>query len=51
MADIAARVAEEFSNQLTLNGVSQAVVDYVVRTHHDYYMETRSNNQSKNSGR
>jgi len=48
-ADIAARVAEEFSNQLTLNGVSQAVVDYVVRTHHDYYIETRSNNQSKNS--
>lgn len=29
---------EEFSTQSTLNGVAQAVVDKVVRMHHDAYM-------------
>lgn len=30
---------EEFSTQSTLNGVAQAVVDKVVRMHHDTYMK------------
>ncbi|XP_076459304.1 TGF-beta-activated kinase 1 and MAP3K7-binding protein 1-like isoform X2 [Babylonia areolata] len=37
-ADIASMVATEFSMQTTLNGVAQAVVDKVVRFHHDTYM-------------
>ncbi|KAK7111479.1 TGF-beta-activated kinase 1 and MAP3K7-binding protein 1-like [Littorina saxatilis] len=37
-ADIAMMVATEFSMQTTLNGVAQAVVDKVVRIHHDTYM-------------
>ncbi|KAL8600895.1 hypothetical protein ACOMHN_045032 [Nucella lapillus] len=37
-ADIASMVATEFSMQTTLNGVAQAVVDKVVRIHHDTYM-------------
>lgn len=34
-ADIASMVATEFARQSTLNGVSQAVVDRITRTHHD----------------
>ncbi|ESP01385.1 hypothetical protein LOTGIDRAFT_186175, partial [Lottia gigantea] len=37
-AEIASMVAAEFSMQSTLNGVAQAVVDRVVRRHHDAYM-------------
>ncbi|KAK7507282.1 hypothetical protein BaRGS_00001217 [Batillaria attramentaria] len=37
-ADIAGMVATEFSQQTTLNGVAQAVVDKVVRIHHDTFM-------------
>ncbi|XP_074640394.1 TGF-beta-activated kinase 1 and MAP3K7-binding protein 1-like [Tubulanus polymorphus] len=37
-ADLVAMVAGEFSVQSTLNGVAQAVVDKVVRFHHDTYM-------------
>ena len=37
-ADIAAMVAAEFAVQSTLNGVAQAVVDKVVRIHHDAFM-------------
>ena len=37
-ADIASMVATEFSQQSTLNGVAQAVVDKVVRKHHDAFM-------------
>ncbi|XP_041363495.1 TGF-beta-activated kinase 1 and MAP3K7-binding protein 1-like isoform X2 [Gigantopelta aegis] len=37
-ADIVAMVVQEFSVQTTLNGVAQAVVDKVVRIHHDTYM-------------
>lgn len=29
---------EEFQQQSTLNGVAQAVVDKIVRTHHDAFM-------------
>lgn len=29
---------EQFSQESTLNGVAQAVVDKVVRIHHDAYM-------------
>ncbi|KAK6171338.1 hypothetical protein SNE40_019549 [Patella caerulea] len=36
--EIATMVAEEFPIQTTLNGVAQAVVDRVVRKHHDAYM-------------
>ena len=36
--DIARMVAAEFSVQSTLNGVAQAVVDKVVRIHHDTYL-------------
>lgn len=32
-------ILEEFSTQSTLNGVAQAVVDKVVRMHHDAYMK------------
>lgn len=31
-------VLEQFSEQSTLNGVAQAVVDKVVRIHHDAFM-------------
>ena len=34
-ADIASMVATEFARQSTLNGVGQAVVDRITRTHHD----------------
>ena len=37
-AEIASMVASEFKVQSTLNGVAQAVVDKVVRTHHDAYL-------------
>lgn len=37
-ADIVSMVAAEFQVQSTLNGVAQAVVDRVVRIHHDTYM-------------
>lgn len=37
--DIAKMVASEFSQQTTLTGVAQAVVDRVVRIHHDTFME------------
>ena len=37
-ADIVAMVAHEFAEQSTLNGVAQAVVDKVVRRHHDKFM-------------
>lgn len=43
--DIATMVATEFSQQTTLNGVAQAVVDKVVRIHHDTYM--MGNHQQK----
>lgn len=36
-ADIAGMVATEFARQSTLNGVGQAVVDRITRTHHDAY--------------
>ncbi len=36
--DIASMVASSFNEQATLNGVAQAVVDKVVRIHHDRYM-------------
>ena len=36
--DIASMVAHEFGQQTTLNGVAQAVVDRVVRIHHDTFM-------------
>ncbi|XP_005094474.1 TGF-beta-activated kinase 1 and MAP3K7-binding protein 1 isoform X2 [Aplysia californica] len=36
--DIAKMVAVEFSQQTTLTGVAQAVVDRVVRIHHDTFM-------------
>ena len=36
--DIASMVVTEFSQQSTLNGVAQAVVDKVVRKHHDAFM-------------
>lgn len=36
--DIASMVAHEFSQQTTLTGVAQAVVDKVVRIHHDTFM-------------
>ncbi len=36
--EIAAMVAAEFGMQSTLNGVAQAVVDKVVRMHHDTFM-------------
>jgi TAK1-binding protein 1 len=36
--EIASMVATEFTQQSTLNGVAQAVVDKVVRLHHDAYM-------------
>lgn len=36
--DIASMVAKEFREQSTLNGVAQAVVDKIVRIHHDTYM-------------
>ena len=36
--DIARMVAAEFSQQSTLNGVAQAVVDKVVRIHHDAFI-------------
>ena len=36
--DIASMVATEFAVQSTLNGVAQAVVDKVVRKHHDTFM-------------
>ncbi|XP_013386022.1 TGF-beta-activated kinase 1 and MAP3K7-binding protein 1 [Lingula anatina] len=41
-ADIASMVASEFSVQSTLNGVAQAVIDRIVRIHHDSFM-TASN--------
>ena len=37
-AEIASMVASEFSVQSTLNGVAQAVVDKLVRTHHDAFL-------------
>ena len=36
--EIASMMASEFAAQTTLNGVAQAVVDHVVRIHHDTYM-------------
>ena len=36
--DIASMVAKEFQEQSTLHGVAQAVVDRIVRIHHDTYM-------------
>lgn len=36
--EIASMMASEFGVQTTLNGVAQAVVDHVVRIHHDTYM-------------
>lgn len=36
--DIAKMVAQEFGQQTTLTGVAQAVVDRVVRIHHDTFM-------------
>ena len=36
--EVASMVAQEFSVQSTLNGVSQACVDKVVRIHHDSFM-------------
>ena len=36
--DIASMTATAFNEQTTLNGVAQAVVDKVVRIHHDTYM-------------
>ncbi|XP_067671924.1 TGF-beta-activated kinase 1 and MAP3K7-binding protein 1-like [Haliotis asinina] len=36
--EITSMVLQEFGNQSTLNGVAQAVVDKVVRIHHDTYM-------------
>ena len=39
-AEIAAMVAAEFAVQSTLNGVAQAVVDKIVRRHHDTFMTT-----------
>lgn len=41
-AEIASMVASEFGIQSTLNGVAQAVIDKVVRIHHDAFM-TASN--------
>ncbi|XP_038064153.1 TGF-beta-activated kinase 1 and MAP3K7-binding protein 1-like isoform X2 [Patiria miniata] len=37
--DIAKMIAAEFSVQTTLSGVTQGVVDKVVRIHHDTYLE------------
>ena len=39
-ATVASMVAHEFSEQSTLNGVAQAVVDKIVRKHHDAYLMT-----------
>ncbi|GFO10401.1 tgf-beta-activated kinase 1 and map3k7-binding protein [Plakobranchus ocellatus] len=36
--DIATMVAQEFGQQTTLTGVAQAVVDRVIRIHHDTFM-------------
>lgn len=36
--DLAGMIASEFASQSTLNGVAQAVVDKVVRLHHDAFM-------------
>ena len=37
---VASMVAREFEEQTTLNGVAQAVVDKIVRHHHDAYLMT-----------
>ncbi|KAG5877078.1 hypothetical protein JTB14_011782 [Gonioctena quinquepunctata] len=47
---IAQCVVEQFREQATLTGVAQAVVDKVVRLHHDWYM-SNSLNHSCTSGR
>ena len=44
-SDIASMTATAFNEQSTLNGVAQAVVDKVVRIHHDTYMT--SNDERK----
>ena len=44
--DIASMTATAFNEQTTLNGVAQAVVDKVVRIHHDTYM-TSSNERKE----
>ena len=44
-AEIASMVASEFQVQATLNGVAQAVVDRVIRIHHDIYMTTSSDDR------
>ena len=36
--DVASAIAQQFALQSTLNGVAQAVVDQVVRLHHDTFM-------------
>ncbi|KAL1490937.1 hypothetical protein ABEB36_011606 [Hypothenemus hampei] len=41
---IAQWVVEQFREQATLTGVAQAVVDKVVRLHHDWYMSNSCNN-------
>ncbi|XP_002735144.1 TGF-beta-activated kinase 1 and MAP3K7-binding protein 1-like [Saccoglossus kowalevskii] len=44
--DIANMVATEFAVQSTLNGVAQAIVDKVVRLHHDTYMSDYENSKN-----
>lgn len=44
---IAQCVVEQFWKQTTLTGVAQAVVDQVVRSHHDCYMSNSSNTKKR----
>lgn len=43
-ADIAGMVATEFSRQSTLNGVGQAVIDRITRSHHDAFALSDADN-------
>uniref|UniRef100_T1J677 TGF-beta-activated kinase 1 and MAP3K7-binding protein 1 n=1 Tax=Strigamia maritima TaxID=126957 RepID=T1J677_STRMM len=45
--DIAKMVAEQFCEQSTITGVAQAVVDKIVRLHHDRYMSDASDTCQK----
>lgn len=51
--EIAQMAVEQFRIQSTLTGVAQAVVDKIVRIHHDVYMSgsTASNGQSRVGGK
>lgn len=47
---IAQCVVEQFRDQATLTSVAQAVVDKVVRLHHDWHMSNSMSNSSRTSG-